>query len=94
MSPSFWSDENQLFVPRLLGWSINFKVIAKRLGWIKAEIDPPESDGCVLREAPSESSREERLRRAIEDSRSEKRSTRSRLPAACRIFLVGWVAFS
>ena len=28
MSFSFWSDEDRLFVPRMLGWSINFKFIA------------------------------------------------------------------
>jgi len=72
MSPSFWSDENRLFVPRLLGWSINLKYVAKRLGWIKTETDLAETDRSRLQEAPSESSREERLRRAIEDSRTER----------------------
>ena len=71
MNFSFWSDEDRLFVPRMLGWSINFKYIAKRLGWIKAspvDAAPPASEEI---QAPSES-REERLRRAIERSRSEK----------------------
>jgi hypothetical protein len=70
MNFSFWSDEDRLFVPRLLGWSINFKYIAKKLGWIKtstseAELPAPDEP------EPSSETREERLRRAIERSRSE-----------------------
>jgi len=70
MSFSFWSDEDRLFVPRLLGWSINFKFIAKKLGWIKpsaSEIEPPTHQDPET----SSETREERLRRAIERSRSE-----------------------
>ena len=70
MNFSFWSDEDRLFVPRLLGWSINFKFIAKKLGWIKTptpEIEPPATDETET----SSETREERLRRAIERSRSE-----------------------
>ena len=70
MSFSFWSDEDCLFVPRLLGWSINFKFIAKKLGWIKpsaSEIEPPTHQDPET----SSETRKERLRRAIERSRSE-----------------------
>ena len=48
MSFSFWSDEDRLFVPRLLGWSINFKYIAKKLGWIKTTA--PEVESPALEE--------------------------------------------
>ena len=70
MSFGFWSDEDRLFVPRLLGWSINFKFIAKRFGWIKptSESSSPEDDPQI-ESAPA--NREERLRQAIEDSRYE-----------------------
>jgi len=70
VSFGFWSDEDRLFVPRMLGWSINFKYIAKKLGWIRvsaSEIEPLASKQSAM---PSET-REDRLRRAIERSRSE-----------------------
>ena len=70
MSFSFWSDEDRLFVPRLLGWSINFKFIARKLGWIKTPAGEDEPAASENLETPPES-REERLRRAIERSRSE-----------------------
>ena len=71
MNSSFWSDEDRLFVPRLLGWSINFKFIAKRLGWIKTP--SPAAPQESVEAAPSGETREARLRRAVERSRSEDR---------------------
>jgi len=70
MNFSFWSDEDRLFVPRLLGWSINFKYIAKKLGWIKPPVDEVEPAESEEHEASSET-REDRLRRAIDRSRHE-----------------------
>ena len=70
MNFSFWSDEERLFVPRLLGWSINFKLIARKLGWIKPRMDLIRPPGYEGDEASSES-RVDRLRRAIEQSRHE-----------------------
>ena len=72
MSPSFWSDDEKVFVPRLGGWSINFKFIAKRLGWVKsvAPLEPAqEADPAT--ETPETS--EDRLRRSVERSRFEDR---------------------
>ena len=70
MNFSFWSDKDRLFVPRLLGWSINFKYIAKKLGWIKPPVHEAEPAGPEEHEASSET-REDRLRRAIDRSRHE-----------------------
>jgi len=70
MSFSFWSDEDRLFVPRMLGFSINFKYIAKKLGWIKSARTEPESPPSDETSRPPET-REDRLRRAIERSRAE-----------------------
>jgi hypothetical protein len=75
MSPSFWSDEDRWFVPRTfgLGYSLNLKYVAKRLGWIKSP-QPPEATGPNRSEhADSErpSSREDRLRERIEASKYE-----------------------
>ena len=70
MNSSIWSDEDRLFVPRLLGWSINFKYIAKKLGWIKVAAPEGELSPSDEPELTSES-REDRLRRAIERSRTE-----------------------
>jgi len=72
VSPSFWSDENRLLVSRLGGWAINFKFIARKLGWIKTrsvvseQADEP-SQGARLQ------SGEERLRQAVDESRYEDR---------------------
>jgi len=70
MSFSFWSDEDRLFVPRMLGWSINFKYIAKKLRWIKPQAIETESPELGEAQTSAES-REDRLRRAIERSRFE-----------------------
>ncbi len=71
MSFSFWSDEDRLFVPRMLGWSINFKFIAKKLGWIRSTVvDAPQQNEEGPRSVEPES-REDRLKRAVERSRTE-----------------------
>ena len=76
MRLSFWSDEDRWFVPRSfgLGYSLNLKYVAKRLGWIRTppgeEPAPPTSGES----APVESkTREERLRERIESSKVEDR---------------------
>ena len=72
MKLSFWSDEDWLFVQRRIGfgWSINFKFIAKKLGWIKSL---PHEDRKQSVEKPEQASHIERLKRQIEDSRYEER---------------------
>jgi len=69
VTPSFWSDEDRLLVSRFGGWSINFKAIARKLGWIKGRapdaVDRPASHDT------QPSSRDERLRQAMERSRFE-----------------------
>ncbi len=73
MASSLWSDEERWFVPRRfgLGYSINLKYVAKRLGWIRASTaDGPETHEPV-EEEPRAESREERLRRQIEASKYE-----------------------
>jgi hypothetical protein len=68
---SFWSDEDRWFVPRALGlgYSLNLKYVAKRLGWIKK----PVVDRAPAIEQPSvePTTREERLRDQIESSKYE-----------------------
>ena len=75
MRLSFWSDENRWFVPRAfgLGYSLNLKYVAKRLGWIK----PASEKIRAIAHSQSEQSagvpktREQRLRERIESSRYE-----------------------
>jgi len=71
----FWSDEARWFVPRAfgLGYSLNLKYVAKRLGWIKPaseEIATPEN---ARTEPPADApgTRAERLRERIEASKYE-----------------------
>jgi len=66
---TLWSDEDRLFVSRMLGWSINFKYIAKKLGLIKMAkpVDPVPREEAP----PSRTTPETRLREAIERSRIE-----------------------
>ena len=72
MKLNFWSDEDRLFVPRLGGWSINFKFIARKLGWIKPTVSlKGVEDEDVPLETPETS--DDRLRRSVERSRFEDR---------------------
>ena len=75
MRLSFWSDEERWFVPRAfgLGYSLNLKYVAKRLGWIRpAPEEAPETERDRT-EPPGDVSRtrEERLRERIESSKYE-----------------------
>jgi len=70
MPLNLWSDEDRLFIPRLGGWTINFKYIARKLGWIKpadpsTDLEEP-GDTASLPETP-----EERLKKAVDRSRYE-----------------------
>jgi hypothetical protein len=72
VSPKLWSDEDRLFIPRLGGWSINFKYIARKLRWAKPL--PVKREAAVsdlADEIPKTS--EDRLRRSVERSRFEDR---------------------
>ena len=75
MKLSFWSDEERWFVPRALGlgYSLNLKYVAKRLGWIKASPPPVtlEKTAEVLEAQPKSTSHEDRLREQIEASKYE-----------------------
>ncbi len=67
---NLWSNEDRLFIPRLGGWTINFKYIARKLGWVKtpAALEPTEEQ-----ENPAETAKtsEDRLRESVERSRFE-----------------------
>ena len=72
MKLNLWSDEERLFIPRIGGWTINYKHIARKLGWVKPlplGKEAEEMDSPV--DAPETS--EERLRRSVERSRFEDR---------------------
>jgi len=72
MKLNLWSDEDRLFIPRLGGWSINFKYVARKLGWIKpSPLDEKAESPDVSEETPETS--KERLRRSVERSRFEDR---------------------
>jgi hypothetical protein len=75
MKLSFWSDEDRWFVPRSLGlgYSLNLKYIAKRLGWIRPSAGPGKPRDEARADAPriETESREDRLRNQIEKSRFE-----------------------
>ena len=75
MKLSFWSDEERCFVPRVLGlgYSLNLKYVAKRLGWIKASPSPATQDSPVepLETQPKRASHEDRLRAQIDASKYE-----------------------
>jgi len=72
MKLNLWSDEERLFIPRIGGWTINFKYIARKLGWVKAL---PVKSEAVDAESADESleTPEDRLRRSVERSRFEDR---------------------
>ena len=72
MKLNLWSDEERLFIPRMGGWSINFKYVARKLGWVKPVPlgeEAEKTDSPV--DAPETS--EERLRRSVDRSRFEDR---------------------
>lgn len=77
MRLSFWSDEDRWFVPRTfgLGYSLNLKYAAKRIGWIRSgEQESPEPD-AEHDELPvgRPKTREQRLRERIASSKYEDR---------------------
>ena len=72
MKLNLWTDEDRLFIPRIGGWSINFKHIARKLGWVKAlPLKSEAVNSDPVGEAPETS--EDRLRRSVERSRFEDR---------------------
>jgi len=72
---SFWSDEDRWFVPRAfgLGYSLNFKYVAKRLGWIKPRPEPAAADAANddVQSVVVPKTREDQLRERIEASKRE-----------------------
>ena len=72
MKLNLWSDEERLFIPRMGGWTINFKHIARKLGWVKALPLKTEAIDIDLADKTPETS-EDRLRRSVERSRFEDR---------------------
>ena len=75
MKLNLWSDEDRLFIPRTLGMSINFKYIARKLGWVKPVALTTTASGDMNPE-PSDNHPEtsqDRLRRSVERSRFEDR---------------------
>jgi len=70
MSFNLWSDEDRLFIPRTLGWSINFKYIARKFGWIKPAIKVSTTVDPEVGEQPPATA-EDRLARSVERSRYE-----------------------
>ncbi len=75
MSSNLWSDEDRLFMPRRLGlgYTLNFKYIAKKLGWIKPAVRKDAPDEGDAEQQDVAETPEERLRRSIDDSRFEDR---------------------
>ena len=75
MKLSFWSDEDRWLVQRAfgLGYSLNLKYVAKRLGWIKSSPSPTEAAVIAPLDAPriEVESREDRLKKQIQASRFE-----------------------
>jgi len=71
MRLSFWSDEDRWFVPRAfgLGYSLNLKYVAKRLGWIKTRAEETAAEHDQPTAVPK--TREQRLREQIEASKYE-----------------------
>ena len=74
MKWSFWSDEERWFLPRTLGlgYSLNVKYLAKRLGWIQGNRPRVSAEPGSGEQRPE--SREDRLRRQADESRYEGRS--------------------
>jgi len=72
VSPRIWSDEDRLLIPRMGGWTINFKYIARKLGWAKPHEGTDAADESThVPGAPLNASREDRLKNAVERSRYE-----------------------
>ena len=72
MKLNLWSDEDRLFIPRIGGWTINFKFIARKLDWVKSSPLKSESVNSDLADETPETS-EDRLQRSVERSRFEDR---------------------
>ena len=76
MNFGFWSDEKRWFVPRAwgLGYSLNLKHVARKLGWIRAKAsqESPVQAGAGDAESRRES-RQDRLRRQADESKYEVR---------------------
>ena len=72
MSPKLWSDEERLFIPRLGGWSINFKYIARKVRLVKTPVSPKPADEPDA-SAEEAKTAEDRLRQSVERSRFEDR---------------------
>ena len=76
MNFGFWSDEDRWFLPRTfgLGYSLNLKYVAKRLGWIRASAPPkPEAPIRTEEGRTSPEGRQDRLRRQADESKYEVR---------------------
>jgi hypothetical protein len=73
MNSNLWSDEDRLFMPRRfgLGYTINFKYIARKLGWVKPLAPQSMADEETASDHVIEETPEERLRRSIDRSRYE-----------------------
>ena len=67
-----WSDEDRLFIPRMGGWTINFKHIARKLGCVKPLPVKAEAVGADPTPESTET-QEDRLRCSVERSKFEKR---------------------
>ncbi|MBU1050396.1 hypothetical protein KKG90_10295 [Candidatus Bipolaricaulota bacterium] len=70
MSFNLWSDEDRLFIPRLGGWSINFKYIARKLRWVKPSAAERVLPNSKIEEQIPET-KEDRLHRSVKRSRFE-----------------------
>jgi len=70
MKLNLWSDEERLFIPRIGGWTINFKYLARKLGWVKTQVSPKPAEDTDGSADAAETS-EDRLRRSVERSRFE-----------------------
>jgi len=71
MQAPFWSDEDRPFIYWGLGFALNFKWLARRLGLVKHPEEPPRD--VTGEPATEHRSREERLREQVEASKYEER---------------------
>jgi len=72
MRSNLWSDEDRLLIPRTLGWSMNFKYIAKKFGWVKSSPAIAKSVDADIDTRESHTAKD-RLRQSVERSRFEDR---------------------